>query len=120
MYWSAENEGMPWEYGLMSNQKVYFSCDCGHDFKSIISNVARKTWCPFCGTNKGVLCDDDECKQCYNLSFASHPKAIHWSPLNGISPRNVTYGTPTLYKFNCDKCMHVFEQSPNHITNKNK
>lgn len=120
VYWSVRNVRMPWEYALFSMKKAYFSCNCGHDFESTIANVSRKTWCPFCSTNHtSKLCDDEECKKCYSSSFASYPRAVHWSALNKIKPRYVISGTSQLYKFNCEICLHTFDQSPLDITNRN-
>ena len=58
-------------------------------------------------TNK-ILCDDDDCNQCFNRSFASHTKAKFWSLENNKQARKVFKKTSIKYKFDC-KCGHTFE-----------
>ena len=60
------------------------------------------------------------CDVCFERSFASHPKAIHWSYKNDKKPRHVfAKGDSEKYKFVCDICNHDFEMNCYSITAKN-
>lgn len=56
----------------------------------------------------------------FDKSFAAHHRAQHWSDKNAISPKEVSYGSGKKYWFDCDKCPHDFQSSPNKITSKNR
>jgi very-short-patch-repair endonuclease len=57
--------------------------------------------------NKRKLCDNENCDECFNKSFASHEKSIYWNKKNTIKPRQVFKGSSNVYYFNCDKCNHI-------------
>jgi len=107
-YWSLKNEQKPEFVLKKGDKKIWFNCDkCNHDFEKQIKAVTnRNGWCPYCVNQK--LCNNDECKECFNKSFASHEKAKFWSSKNLISPRQIVKGTNKKYWFNCDKCCHEF------------
>lgn len=115
-FWSKKNEKSATEYAISSGKKAWFSCDCGHDFESRIASISDGRWCSFCCIPPQKLCDNEDCDQCYTLSFASHSKAIFWNKNNDTTPRKVFLGSHKIYKFDCDICFHTFEQSPNHIS----
>lgn len=117
-YWSKKNEIeedddnmrliLPREVFLHSNKKYLFNCCyCFHEFKTVISHISRNRWCLFCANQK--LCKDEDCKICFEKSFASHEKSRYWSDKNEKKPREVSKGTHAKYLFNCDKCSHNFE-----------
>lgn len=56
-------------------------------------------------------------KDC-SCTFSSHPRAKYWHPtLNGDkTPGDVAKSSNKKYWFSCDQCAHVFEQSPNCIS----
>ena len=39
-----------------------------------------------------------------------------WSEQNNIPPKNVYKSSNTKYKFNCNKCNHIFESTPRNIS----
>ena len=66
-------------------------------------------WCPYCSKHPIKLCDTENCKLCFDNSFASHPKCIYWSDENEITPRQVFRGADRKkFNFNCD-CGHKLE-----------
>jgi very-short-patch-repair endonuclease len=71
-------------------------------------------WCPYCYNRK--LCGI--CNNCYNKSFASHPKSVYWSNKNNLKPHEVLKGSEKKIYFNCDKCPHTFEIVLKCITSK--
>ena len=87
-FWSKKNSLLPENVALNSHKKFIFDCECGHEFESNLNNInALNNWCPYCANKK--LCDDINCKDCFEKSFASHPKAIYWSDDNLLKPRQV-------------------------------
>jgi hypothetical protein len=107
-YWSDKNNKKPNKVALKSSKKYWFNCvDCGHSFESILSNISKGHWCPFC-TNKS-LCDNDKCSFCFNKSFASHKKSQFWSNKNNINPRNIIISYGKKYLFDCNICNNTFE-----------
>jgi very-short-patch-repair endonuclease len=93
--------------------KYWFDCDkCSHDFETSLNDVSgiRGHWCPYCSGHR--ICDNDECKDCFNNSFASHPKSKYWSVKNGdVIPRNVFKCSRNKYWFDCNKCNNSHESS---------
>lgn len=72
------------------------------------------------GGNSKKLCDNNDCKYCFNRSFASHEKAIYWSNKNIENIRKLFQNSNIKkYWFNCNNCYHEFEMSLNSITSKN-
>ena len=54
----------------------------------------------------------------FERSFASHFRAICWSPTNfPITPRDVFKSSNKLYKFDCDVCPHCFETTLSNVSN---
>jgi very-short-patch-repair endonuclease len=118
-YWSQKNKLNPNEVTGWSEEKYLFDCDCGcgHEFWATPNGVQSGYWCPYRG-NK-ILCDDDNCDFCFNKSFKSHPKHIHWSNKNNCTPRQVFKVSANKYFFDCDNCNHLLELRPADITNNN-
>ena len=119
-YWHStrNNNITPREVTKSNSNKYWFSCDeCYHDFTASICHITNKvspTWCPYCSNQK--LCQNEACKICFKKSFASHPKANHWSGKNIKTPRDVAISSNIKYLFNCDKCKHSFLKTPGNIT----
>lgn len=106
-WWSDKNELKPWQISKGSNKKIYFDCDkCNHYFSSTLCNILGGNWCPFCSHRK--LCDNDDCGECFNRSFASHEKSKYWSNKNKLIPRQVFLNSNNKFDFKCDKCIHYF------------
>lgn len=99
-------------------KQCYFKCDkCSHSFiKSPNQMMQSKIPCPFC--NKSKLCSQEDCKQCYQKSFASHPKSKRWhQSLNGsVKPRDVFLHAKK-YFFTCEICHHDFKKQIALISN---
>jgi len=118
-YWSEEKNGqlLPHKVCYSSSIKYWFRCDvCQHSFLKAISNItAGDSWCSFCGHKQ--LCDETACQFCYNNSFASHEKSIHWDKAKNaqIVPREVFRSAGKKYWFNCNRCMHSFELQLNQV-----
>jgi len=77
-----------------------------------------------CSSQK--LCNDNDCKKCFEKSFASHIKVEFWSDKNldekgnKINPRQVTKGTQKKYWFYCNACKHHFDISLSNLTRNNQ
>ncbi len=107
-YWSDKNKKKTREVFKSSSVKYIFNCDkCSHDFDITLNNVKNGYWCKYCSNKK--LCNDEECKDCFEKSFASHPKKEFWSEKNKEKPRKIFKGTHVKYWFNCNICFHTFE-----------
>ena len=116
VYWSDKNEIKP-EFVLKKGDKrIWFNCDkCDHNFEKQIKYVSNDGWCPYCNSYK--LCENNDCINCFNRSFASHEKSKYWSNQNGeMTPRNIVKGSGDKYWFSCDKCCHEFIKSIDSIT----
>jgi very-short-patch-repair endonuclease len=123
-FWSDKNEKQPRELLKSSPKKYWFECDkkeeCGHIFYISLNKISTsKRWCAFCKNKK--LCEKEDCKSCFEKSFASHEKSKFWSDKNeNIKPRNLFKGSSTnKYWFDCNKCFHKFSMSLSSITSKN-
>lgn len=110
-YWSKENKSIPRQCFQNTHKKYYFDCDkCYHTFYLSLNNVTKGgIWCNFCGHKK--LCDSQECKSCFEKSFASHEKAKFWSKQNKLTPRDYFRTSHEKCFFDCDKCNHSFDTS---------
>jgi hypothetical protein len=113
--WSERNSVKPFEISKWSRNKFEFKCNlCNHYFSSILNHVSRGSWCPYCSHQ--ILCNDENCKLCFEKSFASHEKSKYWSKENKIDSRYVFKHTNKKYIFDC---CHKFEISPNNLLNGN-
>jgi len=84
-----------------SHSKLDFMCDCGHAFTASLGHVSNGKWCPYCSHNK--LCDEQDCEQCFEKSFASHEKSKYLL----TNPRTVFKSSGVENDFMCD-CGHAF------------
>ena len=102
---------------MNANAKYWFDCDCGHTFETVLSAINRGRWCPYCCFPTIKLCDKEDCKQCFDKSFASHEKAQYWhNEKNGdVKPRDVFKSCNKKYYFTCNDCNHVFDAALNNI-----
>ena len=116
-FWDySKNNKPPHQLSISSGKKCWFVCnECSHSF-DVQLNIAKNRWCPFCAIPSRKLCDED-CVQCFEKSFANHPKAEFWDySKNNKSPRKVFRGSDKRFWFNCDECGHSFDTSPNCIS----
>jgi very-short-patch-repair endonuclease/DNA-directed RNA polymerase subunit RPC12/RpoP len=111
-FWSDKNEKKPNEVKLNSHKKFWFDCECGHQFESSLLNINQaNNWCPYCSNPPKKLCDNENCKDCFVKSFASHEKSKYWSNDNELKPRQV---------FNCaDRKTFIFNCYCGHKINMN-
>nr|WNL49753.1 restriction endonuclease [Marseillevirus sp.] len=112
-----EEHGSPLLIARCSNKKYWFECEkCLHSFEMRLSNVSKGQFCPFCSSTK--LCSSDECRICFEKSFASSDKAKFWnSEKNKQSPREVFTSSGKKYWLECRRCKHSFETSLNNVSN---
>jgi len=105
-FWSSINQLKPEEVFLNSHKSYWFDCqECNHSYESILNNInMNNSGCPYCYNRK--LCGKEECKSCFEKSFASHEKSKFWSNKNILNPNQVFKGSPKKYYFICDKCNH--------------
>jgi hypothetical protein len=75
--------------------------------------------CDFGGTSQR-LCISDQCKYCFEKSFASHEKAKFWSKKNDKNPRQIFKGTKVNYIFDCDICKHEFSTRLTSVVTENR
>jgi len=91
-------------------QKYKFKCgECKHLFEAGLNCINKGRWCPYCTNQK--LCDDENCKPCFEKSFASHIKSKNWHKSNKLNTRDVFKNTSKKYKFKCEECKYLFEKS---------
>ena len=114
--WSALNDTSPSQVMKFSHKKYLFDCGCGHTYEKGVSDMSAGVGCPYCSVCPKLLCAKKECKQCFDKSFASHPKSAYWNEQNAVQPREVFKHTANRYIFNCDKCSNVFENRVSHIS----
>ena len=115
-HWSDKNILQPTDVPLYYYKKFWFNCDvCPHEFKTNLNSIARlNTWCPYCSNKK--LCDSEDCKICYDKSFASSDKVECWSNKNIVNPRTVFKSSNKSFIFNCNICSNEFTSLLNNIT----
>jgi very-short-patch-repair endonuclease len=107
IYWSNKNELIPRQVFKNCNNKFWFDCkNCSHKFKLQLDSLNKGNWCHYCTNQK--LCENEECKECFNKSFASHEKSIYWNNKNLLKPRNVFISSGKPYLFDCNVCNNSF------------
>jgi len=118
-YWSLKNEKTPREVFKKTDKKYLFDCsECNHEFSISMDNLTLKNqWCGYCSSQK--LCYNDECKICFEKSFASHPRSKYWSKNNDKTAREIYKNTNSKYLFDCNICNHTFQKEISKITNDN-
>lgn len=119
-YWDESNELKPINIFRGTDKKYKFKCgECDHVFEVSPNNISNvNQWCTYC---KGhTLCGVDECKQCFDRSFASISRSKFWHKSNKKTPKDIFKNTHTKYKFKCHKCHHTFEMAPYNITSGNQ
>jgi hypothetical protein len=109
----------------MSDKICWFKCDnCPHDFPKTLSGITRidgkSSWCPYCSNPTKKICNENNCKHCFERSFASHELCKFWDYIKNknIIPRNVIKSSHKEYYFIC-KEMHSYKSAPATIINMN-
>ena len=108
-YWSTKNELKPRECFINSSFKYLFNCDCEHTFNMQISHISKGSWCGYCSNPSKLLCNKENCNNCFEKSFASSDKVKYWSIKNELNPRDVFKHSAKAYIFNCSNG-HEFTQ----------
>jgi very-short-patch-repair endonuclease len=118
-FWSERNEKKPNEVALNSHKIFWFDCECGHDFESSLLNINKgNNWCGYCSNPPKKLCENNNCKMCFEKSFASHEKSIYWSNENKLMPRQVFKSADRkTFIFNCI-CGHKINMNLKNISSK--
>lgn len=118
-YWCYEkNKINPNEVTISTNKKYWFNCDiCKHSFEKILHKIKSGHFCPYCCNHTKILCNNLDCKRCYEKSFASSEKAKYWSSKNELSPRQVFKNCRHFFLFNCDSCNHIIHRTVANVTN---
>jgi very-short-patch-repair endonuclease len=102
-----------------THNKFLFNCDkCNHIFETALYKIQCNRWCGFCSNPPKKLCEDNECKSCFEKSFASHEKSKYWDieKNNGIMPRYIFKFSGNKHWINCNKCYQTFETRIGHVT----
>jgi hypothetical protein len=100
------------------NRKFWFNCNCGHDIEMTLNSVASGSWCSYCCIPQLKLCENEDCKHCFEKSFASHPriKYIDESEKN-TNFRFIFKGSDKKFNFKCENG-HIFQKQISCITSK--
>ena len=125
-YWNKEKNGdiNPRNITKGTNHNYWFDCyKCNHIFDSPIFGITKKNeprWCNYCSIPPRQLCEDDNCKNCFEKSFASHEKSQYWNKDKNedVNPRKVFKCSKTKCWFDCVVCKHTFKSNLNDITSK--
>jgi len=116
-YWSKKNVENPRDVFKSTHKKFLFDCPiCKHEIIQDPSHISLGRWCPYCCIPQKKLCGNLECKDCFNKSFASHPKSKYWSKKNKYKPELVLKMGDKRIWFDCDKCGHDFNAQIKNIT----
>lgn len=77
-YWSSNNQLTTRHVFKNSHKNYLFNCTiCFHEFSVNLNNISKGQWCNYCSSKK--LCENKECKLCFEKSFASQSKSSQWS-----------------------------------------
>mgnify|MGYP003289568836 CR=1 FL=1 len=99
-YWNYERNGLltPDKVPAGSSKKVWWRCEKGHEWQSIISSRTEKSDCPFC-LNQKVL------KGFNDLKTTNPNLLIEWNyNKNKIKPEEITSGSNKKVWWICQKC----------------
>jgi len=91
------------------NDNYFFNCDvCIHKFYQSMNLITQGAWCHYCSRHR--ICEDNDCKTCFEKSFASHEKVAFWDKDKNINinPRTIHKQSGKKIWFKCEKD-HSFE-----------
>ncbi len=105
-----------------TGKKYNFKCNnCYHIFDTVIGCITVKTsrnsWCPYCSKTPKKLCENENCLQCFNKSFASVEKSKFL--IDNVNTRQIFKNANIKYNFKCDKCLHIFDAYLNNVSKDN-
>jgi YHS domain-containing protein len=111
-----KNDTTPREVFKGSHDEYWFKCsECKHNFKTSLHSITTSnSWCPHCNSNK--LCDNDDCKICFDKSLASMPYAKYFIPNADVkNPRHITKQNGKQCTFKCQECKNSFDMTPSDV-----
>jgi len=108
----------PYKIAEKSNTILFwFDCkECNHHFVTDPLHIVKDNqFCPYCAGKK--LCNDDECKFCFEKSFGNHPRSDFWDydKNKNIKPYTLALSSHKKAHFICDKG-HKFHKRIDEIT----
>lgn len=107
----------PEEVFKFTKTKYWFNCDqCHHVFDTLPGNIANDVWCRYCAHLD--LCNDPNCKMCFENSFASNPLKQYIHEDCKIDLRTIFKAGKVVLKFRCHLCTHVFDKPAKGINSK--
>lgn len=118
--WSKKNHLTAREVVLRCEENFLFDCECGHEILMRPSNILAGRWCSYCCTYTQKLCENNDCKMCFENSLDSSDKGkfLHKTK-NDKTARQITRGCNKLYWFICEN-NHEFQNSPNAVIGKGR
>ncbi|WP_430459403.1 zinc-ribbon domain-containing protein [Rhodococcus opacus] len=105
-HWSTRNESPASRFARMSNQKAWWTCGLGHEYRATIAHVTGGSGCPYCAGQR-VL-------KGFNDLQTTHPTiAASWHhERNSLSPTEITKGSMAKVWWRCG-LGHEWECSTN-------
>jgi very-short-patch-repair endonuclease len=115
MYWSLDNKLKSRQVFKNSDRRKFiFNCECGHKLEMVLKQISSQGhWCSYCSHQK--LCYNEDCKMCFNNSFASVERNKYLHNKN-INPRTLFKSTNKIFEFECDLCNKVFKCQLSDVT----
>lgn len=124
--WSKNNVKSPRKVFKHTTKIYLMICEKSeHEFRISLNGFEKnKNKCPFpcCSNTPTRLCNDDNCEDCRNFSFADHPMAKYFSKKNvddngsKIRPRDLFKNSHILYWFRCSESKHKFKARLDNIS----
>ena len=87
----------PENFSIGSGQKVWWVCEKGHEYESIINSRKRGSGCPYCAGKKALRGFND-----FESKYPDLAKEWHPTKNNGLLPSQVTYGSGKKVWWQCD------------------
>ena len=115
--WSSQNKITPRMILKGSDKKFWFDCKiCQHSFNIRLFSITKSFQCVYCANQ--LLCEEEKCNSCFTKSCASQEMSKAWAVLNSFAPRNIFIQSNKKIIFDCLKCNHQYETTPNHYYNR--
>lgn len=114
-HWADDNIDKPWEVFKNSGTEYVFICKtCPNKFitKPLHINRNGTMQCSCCLKSK--VCNNPNCIQCEERSFARHPMSQYWSDKNRLRPRQVAMFNNDSVYFDCP-CGHEIFMAPHTV-----
>ena len=111
--WNYEkNEKNPQDYTASSGFKVWWLCNQGHEYQSVIYNRTHlKRGCPYCAGQKAIIGIND-------FATLQPQLTLEWNYVkNSLSPQMVMPNTNKKVWWVCSKCGYEWNASPNSRVN---